>query len=257
MGIVLGIDTTERSCSVSLVSSGSSLAQRMSFDTVATEQALALIFDTLRDAEVGLERVSKIAVAVGPGSFTGIRSGVSIAYGLSCGLDGVPVCGVSVLCARALPYRSAASFLIPILTASNTEKFYCIYASNQTNLSHFPQVGMLKIASNECLEDCLSTDMLKCLKDLNIKTDNPESCFRKIEVDFSASPSCLAEVDFPATLVAKCAEIVPASTTAISGAFLWKEGAKLLELLYVKDANAKTLVERQLARCDQTHNLCP
>lgn len=77
-----------------------------------SEQLLPTISEILREAGVGLKDLSAVAVVNGPGSFTGIRVGVSAAKGLAEGL-GVPVIALSrlELLARKNPEGNAVAVL--------------------------------------------------------------------------------------------------------------------------------------------------
>ena len=77
-----------------------------------SEQLLTTIDGLLREAKVGLEDLSGVVVVHGPGSFTGIRVGVSAAKGLAEGL-GIPVIALSrlELLARQNPEGSAVAVL--------------------------------------------------------------------------------------------------------------------------------------------------
>lgn len=57
-----------------------------------------------------------VAVATGPGTFNGLRVGVSVAKGLSLGLD-LPLIGVPTLQAAALPFAVAARPVVPVVAA--------------------------------------------------------------------------------------------------------------------------------------------
>lgn len=69
-------------------------------DVSRAEALLANIIRLLNDACVAKTDISRVAVSLGPGSFTGLRIGIATALGLKAGL-GVPCVGVSVLEAAA------------------------------------------------------------------------------------------------------------------------------------------------------------
>ncbi len=84
------------------------------------EEALAL-------ARVGLPDIGGIAVAIGPGSFTGLRLGVTAAKTLAYAL-GLPVCGVGTLEALAADFPApAGTLLCAVLPASGTQVFAALY----------------------------------------------------------------------------------------------------------------------------------
>ena len=130
MAFVLGIDTTSRAAHVALLDSDRVLAQVSSSTDFAAEALIGLIDKVCADCQTDFSALERIAVCLGPGSFTGIRSGIATAQGLAAGL-GLGVVGVSALFARSLPLmkKDSISLLAPILTANAEEKFVSLYAS--------------------------------------------------------------------------------------------------------------------------------
>ena len=75
----------------------------------------------LKPADIGL-----IAVASGPGSFTGVRIGVSAAKGLAWGLD-IPVCGVSTLEAMAYQTPEPGVIICPVMDARREQVYNALF----------------------------------------------------------------------------------------------------------------------------------
>ncbi len=95
--LILAIESSAKAASVCLCRNGELLAQNYQRAGLTHSRTLLpIIEDMLRSADLPRERVDAVAVAVGPGSFTGIRIGVSTAKGLCWGLD-KPAIGVSTL----------------------------------------------------------------------------------------------------------------------------------------------------------------
>lgn len=96
MSFLLACDTTHGHCSVAVLSAaGAVLAykEEQERDRQA-ERLLYIIEDTLLEAKVEYHELKAISVTTGPGSFTGIRIGLSAARGIGVAL-GKPVIGVS------------------------------------------------------------------------------------------------------------------------------------------------------------------
>jgi len=99
--IVLGIDTSCLLGGVALARAGSVLGEvRTDARAVTSERILLQIDELLADLGLPLREVERIGVAVGPGSFTGLRVGLATAKGLAIGLDR-PVIAISSSEARA------------------------------------------------------------------------------------------------------------------------------------------------------------
>ena len=103
-GLELGIDTASRDGSVALLRGERVLAERRwTVETTFSRELLAAIDAVLREAEAARDAISGIAVDVGPGGYSGLRTGVATAQGLALAL-GVPLAGVARLEADAFPH---------------------------------------------------------------------------------------------------------------------------------------------------------
>lgn len=99
------------------------------------ESILPLIERVLAEAGWSRSALDRIAVGVGPGSFTGLRVGIAIAQGISEGLE-VPLIGVGSLeaMAWAAPGEPAAS-RCPVLDARRDEMFFALYSPEGRELA--------------------------------------------------------------------------------------------------------------------------
>jgi tRNA threonylcarbamoyladenosine biosynthesis protein TsaB len=132
---VLGIETSTRRGSVALVQDGNLLGALAHEEQSAhAERVLGLIEELL--ASVGWTRGSldRVAVGVGPGSFTGLRIGIALGQGIALGLDR-PIVGVGSLraMAGALPVDDAR-VRVAVLDARRSELFVAAYAPNGDEL---------------------------------------------------------------------------------------------------------------------------
>ena len=95
--MLLAIDTATRCTSLALCSDEGILAERswLSADNQTTELMPAIV-EMLAQQKVGPKELTGLAVALGPGSFTGLRIGLSVAKGLAMALD-IPLVGVPTL----------------------------------------------------------------------------------------------------------------------------------------------------------------
>ncbi len=115
---VLAIDTALESCSAALLDTErADLVAHESIPMVRghAEALMPLIARVLDRAEVDIAYVSRIAVTVGPGSFTGLRVGIAAARGLALAA-GKPAVGLSTLAAYAAPFI-AADDTLPVVAA--------------------------------------------------------------------------------------------------------------------------------------------
>jgi tRNA threonylcarbamoyladenosine biosynthesis protein TsaB len=122
--IVLGIDTSGYANAIGVVSGGRVLADHtFKASTDSLEQIVVNIDDTLHDAGLTLEDVRGIGVGLGPGSWTGIRVGVTVGKILAFSAEKL-VCGVSTLEALAYGNRIRSSLICAIISAGTREAVY-------------------------------------------------------------------------------------------------------------------------------------
>ncbi|UIY29914.1 tRNA (adenosine(37)-N6)-threonylcarbamoyltransferase complex dimerization subunit type 1 TsaB [Neorhizobium galegae] len=104
--IVLAIDTAGVDCSAALYDSAAGKVLSEVTETIGkghAERLMSVIDEALAAAGLSLKAVERVAVVIGPGSFTGIRVGVAAARGLALAL-GIESVGVTTLEALALEF---------------------------------------------------------------------------------------------------------------------------------------------------------
>jgi tRNA threonylcarbamoyl adenosine modification protein YeaZ len=106
---VLAIDTALGACAVCVMEAGRPLPLSLDVEEMTTGQAEALmpmIQRVMAQVEGGFASLERVAVTVGPGSFTGLRIGIAAARSIGLAA-GIPVVGVSTLSAYAAPLVNA------------------------------------------------------------------------------------------------------------------------------------------------------
>lgn len=107
---ILAIDTALGACSVCVYDGETATAVAVEAEEMATGHAEALmpmIQRVMAQVEGGFHSLSRVAVTIGPGSFTGLRIGISAARAIGLA-TGIPVVGVSTLAAYAAPLINPA-----------------------------------------------------------------------------------------------------------------------------------------------------
>lgn len=138
MAIILSIDTSTSVCSVALTQDG----KQMDHIKVEEERSHAnLLTATIKELldrnQIGFNHISAIAVSEGPGSYTGLRIGVSTAKAL-CYTLSVPLISISTLKAMALELYEAnptADHLAPMIDARRMEVYTALYDTKLNELS--------------------------------------------------------------------------------------------------------------------------
>ena len=94
MAIILNIETSTEVCSVTLAENGKTLYQKESTEGLNHSKLLTVfIEDLFNENNFDINKIDAVAVSKGPGSYTGLRIGVSVAKGLCYGL-GKPLIGI-------------------------------------------------------------------------------------------------------------------------------------------------------------------
>lgn len=134
--MILCLETATSLCSVALCDRAGVVASRESGD-LKSHASLLTVFagDVLRDAGIKAKDLEAIAVSKGPGSYTGLRIGVSAAKGLAYAAS-VPLIGVETTLAMFYGMRENISrdagaeiLYCPVLDARRMEVYYAIYDS--------------------------------------------------------------------------------------------------------------------------------
>ncbi len=91
-----------------------------------SQTLLPMIADMLDMAEIDKRDLDAIAVASGPGSFTGLRIGAATAKGLAQALD-IPIVPVSTLMGLAFNLNGCDALVCPIMDARRSQAYSCVY----------------------------------------------------------------------------------------------------------------------------------
>jgi tRNA threonylcarbamoyladenosine biosynthesis protein TsaB len=133
---VLGIESTSRRGSVALVQGGETVASTTyEAEKAHAERLLPEVEALLERAGWGRRDLERVAVGVGPGSFTGLRVGIALAQGIALGL-GIPAVGVGSL--RAMCLAVPADLPGPrcaLIDARRADVFAAIYSAGGDELA--------------------------------------------------------------------------------------------------------------------------
>jgi tRNA threonylcarbamoyladenosine biosynthesis protein TsaB len=139
MAMILGIETATEVCSVSLLRDGNIVALKESSGNNEHSRLLTpFIHQVVEEGGITLSQLDAVAVSMGPGSYTGLRIGVSAAKGLCYSLD-IPLISISTLKAMAwqfLQYQEEKNsideniLLCPMIDARRMEVYMAVYKRN-------------------------------------------------------------------------------------------------------------------------------
>ena len=121
------IDTSTDSAGIALVQEGKVLAEATwRCGQNHTVELLPRLVQLLNEAQIELQSISSVIVAKGPGSFNGLRVGISTAKGLAFSLE-IPIIGISSLELEAYPHAETGLPICPIFNASRGEIATALY----------------------------------------------------------------------------------------------------------------------------------
>jgi tRNA threonylcarbamoyladenosine biosynthesis protein TsaB len=141
MPLILNLDTSTQICSVALASEGKLIGKRESKDDKSHSRLLSVfIQELLKENNLMASGLDAIAVSKGPGSYTGLRIGVSTAKGIAYGSN-IPLIGISTLDAlvsgamqaqeiKSILEKYSATLLCPMIDARRMEVYTALYSSS-------------------------------------------------------------------------------------------------------------------------------
>jgi tRNA threonylcarbamoyladenosine biosynthesis protein TsaB len=124
---ILGIESSTKTGSVAIVSEDGVIAQySLNIEVTHSERLMATVDRVMNDTGLAIADIGGFAIAIGPGSFTGLRIGLATVKGLALSTN-KPVAAVPTLeaLARNLPY--SAYPICPLLDARKNEVYAAMY----------------------------------------------------------------------------------------------------------------------------------
>jgi tRNA threonylcarbamoyladenosine biosynthesis protein TsaB len=125
--LILAVDTTTRRGSIALLDAGEPIAElRFESEASHSQRVMPGIAFLMQSLELRAEDIDGYAVALGPGSFTGLRVGIATVQGLALA-RGTPCFGASTLDILAHRVRGAAETLVTAMDAHRGELYVGVY----------------------------------------------------------------------------------------------------------------------------------
>lgn len=131
MSFILNIETATKNCSVSIAKNGETiLCKEIAEEGYSHAEKLhVFIEEIIAEAKISVQDLDAIAVSQGPGSYTGLRIGVSAAKGLCFALN-IPLIAVDTLQTLASQVKVSDGKIIPMLDARRMEVYSEIFTAN-------------------------------------------------------------------------------------------------------------------------------
>lgn len=223
--MILGIDTSDRSVSVALGHHGELVDARDESTGSTSESLIPIIDELLSTNQLSSRDLTAIVIARGPGSFTGVRAAIATGCGMQAGLA-VPLYGVSVFEPRVYARRVAGgkSRILGSITANKEDFFVAkIELCSEAETTSISVMEPFFVADQSQINEILAEG------------------YEQVNLD-------VAEVKNPAScLVQYAMDRLSAKISAQGAHDSWlesREVSQVVEPIYLKPVNAKTLKER-------------
>ena len=153
MPYILNIETATKNCSVALAKDGNTvLCKELSTEGFSHAEKLhVFIEEIIAETGVSINDLNAIAVSSGPGSYTGLRIGVSAAKGLSFSLN-IPLISVDTLTSLANQVLFFDGFIIPMIDARRMEVYSAVVNSNKEMIRKVEAEILTENSFNEIVE---------------------------------------------------------------------------------------------------------
>jgi len=135
LSIIINIETATKNCSVSLAKNGEIIAiKELNNGNYSHAEVLhPFIVDILKEADLTSKDIDAVAVSKGPGSYTGLRIGVSAAKGLCFAYD-KPLISIDTLTSLSYNISLDKGYIIPMIDARRMEVYAAIYDENHKQI---------------------------------------------------------------------------------------------------------------------------
>ena len=158
MALILNIETSENICSVALSKDGELIAVKESSEERQHAKLLGIfIEELLKETNTDIKELDAVAVTKGPGSYTGLRIGVSTAKGICFGID-KKLIAIDTLESMAYvaseKYKNEADLLLcPMIDARRMEVYTRLYDSSLTPVSEIEAKVLDENSYDEILKE--------------------------------------------------------------------------------------------------------
>ncbi|WGF93824.1 tRNA (adenosine(37)-N6)-threonylcarbamoyltransferase complex dimerization subunit type 1 TsaB [Aequorivita marisscotiae] len=154
MAVILCLETATTNCSVAIAVNGEVKAIREENNKKFShaEKLHVFIEEVLAEAKIDKNTLDVIAVSKGPGSYTGLRIGVSAAKGLCFALD-IPLLSISTLEILARQVKQSDCYIIPLLDARRMEVYAAVFNSEKKQIRDIKAEIVNENSFSEYLEE--------------------------------------------------------------------------------------------------------
>ena len=172
--LILAFETSAKAASVALTENGKLLGEAYQNTGLTHSQTLMVMAeDTLKQCGKTAQDVNAVAVAAGPGSFTGVRIGVAAAKGFSWGAE-LPCYGVSTLEAMAESLDVYDGYVCPCMDARRSQVYNALFLAEGGKLTRVTDDRAIALAD-------LKTELEKLEKPVFLVGDGANLCYNTLK----------------------------------------------------------------------------
>ena len=172
--MILAFETSAKAASVALLEEGKLLGESYQNTGLTHSQTLLqMAQDLLKTCGKTPADVTAVAVAAGPGSFTGVRIGVAAAKGFAWGAE-IPCVGVSTLEAMAESLGAWEGYIVPTMDARRSQTYTALFRAEGGKLTRLEEDQAISYAQ-------LGEKIKKCEKPIFLVGDGAEICYNILQ----------------------------------------------------------------------------
>lgn len=186
---ILALDSTAKTASVSIAEDEKLITvYSVTAGLNHSETLLPMVENALKTAHITVDDVDMFAISEGPGSFTGVRIGVSLLKGLAFGKDKLCV-GVSTLEALAYNLKGFSGVICPVMDARREQVYNALFLSDGENIT--------RLCEDRAISLCALDEELKKLsgegKNIYLCGDGYDLAKKNITAKSETTPVLLRE----------------------------------------------------------------
>ena len=227
---ILGIESSALVASVAIWEDGVITAEyTVNFKKTHSQTLLPMIDEIFRMTEQDKGSIDAIAIAAGPGSFTGLRIGSATAKGLGLAWN-VPLISVPTLDAMAYQCFDTVSTICPIMDARRNQVYNALFEAKDGNLTRLTEDRAIALAD-------LAEELRNDPRPKTVVGDGARLCFDFLQ---NAEIPCRLA---PAHLIMQNAMSVALEAEALAAEGAWTN-AQDLQPVYLRPAQAERLRQK-------------
>ena len=174
--LILAFETSAKAASVALTEGGKLLGEVYQNTGLTHSQTLMVMAeDVLRQCGKTASDVRAVAVAAGPGSFTGVRIGVAAAKGFAWGAE-IPCYGISTLEAMAESLGVFEGFVCPCMDARRSQVYNALFLAEGGKLTRIAEDRAIALAD-------LKEELINLQKPIFLVGDGANLCYNTLSKD--------------------------------------------------------------------------